>query len=128
MNEVIFNEKAPAPIGPYSQGRRVGNTWYFSGQIALDADSGTMVGEGDVEAQTRQVMKNIQILLDHCGLTWGDVAKTSIFLKDMNDFPAVNAVYAHAFPEGSAFPARETVEVARLPKDALVEISVIAAK
>ena len=128
MNEVIFSAKAPSPIGPYSQGRRIGNTWYFSGQIALDAESGQMIGPDSVELQTEQVMKNIGLLLEHCGLTWNEVVKTSIFLKDMNDFPKVNAVYANASPEGSDYPARETVEVARLPKDALVEISIIAAK
>ena len=127
MRETIFTKNAPAPIGPYSQGVRFGNTYYFSGQIALDPATGNFVSETDVKLQTQQVMKNIQALLTEAGLTFDNVVKTSIFLKSMNDFPLVNEEYAKSFSSG-VYPARETVEVSRLPKDALVEISVICAK
>lgn len=127
MRETIFTKNAPAPIGPYSQGVRFGNTYYFSGQIALDPATGNFVSATDVKLQTQQVMKNIQALLTEAGLTFDHVVKTSIFLKSMNDFPIVNEEYAKSFSSG-VFPARETVEVSRLPKDALVEISVICAK
>ncbi len=127
MRETIFTKNAPAPIGPYSQGVRFGNTFYFSGQIALDPQTGTFVSETDVKLQTEQVMKNIQALLLESGLTFENIVKTSIFLKSMNDFPIVNEEYAKYFKDG-IYPARETVEVSRLPKDALVEISVICAK
>jgi 2-iminobutanoate/2-iminopropanoate deaminase len=127
MRETIFTKNAPAPIGPYSQGVRFGNTYYFSGQIALDPTTGNFVSATDVKLQTQQVMKNIQALLTESGLTFDNVVKTSIFLKSMNDFPIVNEEYAKSFSSG-VYPARETVEVSRLPKDALVEISVICAK
>lgn len=127
MRETIFTKNAPAPIGPYSQGVRFGNTYYFSGQIALDPQTGAFVSETNVKLQTQQVMKNIQALLTESGLSFDNVVKTSIFLKSMNDFPLVNEEYAKYFKDG-IFPARETVEVSRLPKDALVEISVICAK
>jgi 2-iminobutanoate/2-iminopropanoate deaminase len=127
MRETIFTKNAPAPIGPYSQGVRFGNTYYFSGQIALDPVTGNFVSETDVKLQTQQVMKNIQALLTEAGLTFDNIVKTSIFLKSMNDFPLVNEEYAKSFSSG-VYPARETVEVSRLPKDALVEISVICAK
>ena len=127
MRETIFTKNAPAPIGPYSQGVRFGNTYYFSGQIALDPATGNFVSATDVKLQTQQVMKNIQALLTEAGLTFDHVVKTSIFLKSMNDFPLVNEEYAKSFSSG-VYPARETVEVSRLPKDALVEISVICAK
>jgi len=127
MRETIFTKNAPAPIGPYSQGVRFGNTYYFSGQIALDPATGNFVSSTDVKLQTQQVMKNIQALLTEAGLTFDHVVKTSIFLKSMNDFPLVNEEYAKSFSSG-VYPARETVEVSRLPKDALVEISVICAK
>jgi 2-iminobutanoate/2-iminopropanoate deaminase len=127
MRETIFTKNAPAPIGPYSQGVRFGNTYYFSGQIALDPQTGAFVSATDVKLQTEQVMKNIQALLLESGLTFENIVKTSIFLKSMNDFPVVNEEYAKYFKDG-IYPARETVEVSRLPKDALVEISVICAK
>jgi len=127
MRETIFTKNAPAPIGPYSQGVRFGNTYYFSGQIALDPATGNFVSATDVKLQTQQVMKNIQALLTEAGLTFDNVVKTSIFLKSMNDFPVVNEEYAKSFSSG-VYPARETVEVSRLPKDALVEISVTCAK
>ncbi len=127
MRETIFTKNAPAPIGPYSQGVRFGNTYYFSGQIALDPVTGNFVSETDVKLQTQQVMKNIHALLTEAGLTFDNIVKTSIFLKSMNDFPLVNDEYAKSFSSG-VYPARETVEVSRLPKNALVEISVICAK
>lgn len=122
MRETIYTKNAPEPIGPYSQGVRAGNTWYFSGQIAIDPATGQMI-EGGVEAQARQVMENIKALLTASGLDFNKVVKTTIFLKNMDDFPKVNEIYGSYFHAG-AYPARETVEVSRLPKDALVEISV----
>jgi len=123
MRETIFSENAPEPIGPYSQAVRVNNTYYFSGQIGLDPESGEFVSETDVVLQTQQVMKNITALLVEENMTTSNIVKSSIFLKDMNDFPRVNDEYSKWFKD--VFPARETVEVSRLPKDALVEISVI---
>jgi len=123
MRETIFSENAPAPIGPYSQAVRVGNTYYFSGQIGLDPKTGLFVSDTDVVKQTNQVMHNISALLNDQGMTTSNIVKTSIFLKDMNDFPKVNEEYSNWFKD--VFPARETVEVSKLPKDALVEISVI---
>lgn len=122
--EIIFTKNAPEPIGPYSQAVKAGNLLFCSGQIALDPATGIMV-EGDVAAQATQVMKNIQALLSAAGTDMSHIVKTTIFLKDMNDFPKVNEVYGGYFK--SNFPARETVEVSRLPKDALVEISVTVA-
>jgi 2-iminobutanoate/2-iminopropanoate deaminase len=124
MRETIFSENAPKPIGPYSQAVRVGSTVYLSGQIALDPKTGTFVSDTDVVAQTHQVMKHIGTLLREVGIGYDAIVKTSIFIKDMNDFPKINEAYATYFTDH--FPARETVEVSRLPKDALVEISVIA--
>ena len=123
MRETIFSENAPAPIGPYSQAVRVGNTYYFSGQIGLDPKTGDFLSDTDVVIQTNQVMKNISALLKDQGMTTSNIVKTSIFLKDMNDFPKVNEEYSNWFKD--VFPARETVEVSKLPKAALVEISVI---
>lgn len=123
MRETIFSENAPAPIGPYSQAVRVNNTYYFSGQIGIDPKLGEFVSDTDVVLQTQQVMRNITALLEAQNLNTSHIVKTSIFLKDMNDFPKVNEEYAKWFKD--VFPARETVEVSRLPKDALVEISVI---
>lgn len=123
MREIVFSKNAPQPIGPYSQAVKVGNTVYYSGQIGLDPNTGNFTSDTDVVLQTKQVMSNIKALLDASGMTFENIVKTSIFLKDMNDFPAVNTEYASYF-KGN-FPARETVEVSRLPKDALVEISII---
>lgn len=127
MRETIYSENAPKPIGPYSQAVRAGNTYYFSGMIGLDPKTGAFDSESDVEIQTKRVMNNIGALLESQGLSFKDVVKTSIFLKNMNDFPKVNAIYGGFF-QGDVYPARETVEVSRLPKDALVEISVIVMK
>lgn len=122
--ETIYTKNAPEPIGPYSQAVKTGNLIFFSGQIAIDPATGQM-STGDVTAQTEQVMKNIKALLDEAHTDFGHIVKTSIFLKDMNDFPKVNEIYGSHF--NADFPARETVEVSRLPKDALVEISVVVA-
>lgn len=123
----ISTEKAPAAIGPYSQAIRVGDFLYTSGQVALDPATGQIVA-GGIEAQTIRVLENLKAVLEAGGASLGQVFKTSVFLKDMSDFAAMNAVYGKYFaPEGMVPPARSTMEVARLPKDALVEIEVIAA-
>ncbi len=124
MKKEILTSSAPAPIGPYSQAIDTGSMVFCSGQIPLDPSTGAIVGEGDVEAQTRQVMRNISEVLKQAGLGFQQVIKTTIFLKNMSDFPKVNAVYAESFQ--APYPARSTVEVARLPKDVAVEIEVIA--
>jgi 2-iminobutanoate/2-iminopropanoate deaminase len=123
--KVIRTEKAPAPVGPYSQAIAAsGQIIFIAGQVALDPIKGVLVGEGDVTQQTKQAMANIEAILTEAGATFQDVAKTTVFLADMNDFAAMNAVYATYFHEDSA-PARACVEVSRLPKDALVEIECI---
>lgn len=124
--KVIRTDSAPAPVGPYNQAIAAsGQMLFVAGQIALDPSSGTIVGEGDVAAQTEQVMANLQAVLEAGGATWQDVVKTTVFLADMQDFAAMNAVYARYFDEATA-PARACVEVARLPKDVRVEIDCIA--
>jgi len=123
--EAVRTEGAPAPIGPYSQAVRSGKELFCSGQIALDPASGILV-EGDVAAQAEQVLKNLGAVLAAGGFEFDDVVKTSIFLVDMNDFTAVNDVYAKFF--GNSKPARSTVAVAGLPKGARVEIDAIARK
>lgn len=123
MKEIIFTPNAPAPIGPYSQAVRVGDTCYLSGQIAIDPATGDLLTD-DLETETHQVMKNVKALLAACGLSFGHVVKTSIFLKNMGDFAQINGIYGSYFE--ADFPARETVEVAGLPKGVNVEISVIA--
>lgn len=121
--EIIHTPDAPAPVGPYSQAVKARNTLYCSGQIPLNPADGS-IPEG-IEAQTRQVLKNLEAVLNAAGADFADVVKTTVYLKDMNDFPAMNALYAEAFGEEEA-PARATVQVARLPKDTLVEIDAIA--
>jgi 2-iminobutanoate/2-iminopropanoate deaminase len=123
--KIIFTTKAPAPIGPYSQAVMVGDTLYVSGQIAIDPLTSEIV-KNDIYQETKQVMLNIGEILTAADLHYHNVVKTSIFLKDMNNFAAVNEIYGHFF--SGQFPARETIEVARLPKDVNVEISVIAVK
>jgi 2-iminobutanoate/2-iminopropanoate deaminase len=124
----ILTQNAPQPIGPYSQAIQAGNMVFCSGQIPLDPQSGAIVGS-DVEGQTEQVMKNVLAVLHAAGTNLDRVVKTTIFLKSMNDFPKVNAVYGKYVTEaGGIPPARSTVEVARLPKDVLVEIEVLAVK
>lgn len=123
--EIIHTSEAPAPIGPYSQAVKAGNTLYVSGQIAIDAESGEMVNENITE-ETHQVMKNMEAILREGGYSFQDVVKCSIFVKNMGDFATVNEAYGQYFKSNP--PARETVEVARLPKDVQVEISCIAVK
>ena len=122
--DVVATAAAPAAIGPYSQAVRAGNLVFCSGQIALDPKSGQMVAPEDVVAQTRQVMANLRAVLEAAGSTLAQVVKTTIFLVDLGDFTAVNQVYGESFP--SAPPARATVQVSRLPRDARVEIEAIA--
>lgn len=128
MNKkIIKTENAPAPIGPYNQAVESHGIIYASGQIAIDPQTGEMVGNKDVKAQTKQVMANIKAILNKAGLTFNNVLKSSIFLKDLNDFDSVNEVYGNYFVAETA-PARECIEVVRLPKDALVEISIVAVR
>ncbi len=124
--EIIKTDKAPAPIGPYNQAVKSGGLLFVSGQIAIDPESNTLVCD-DIRKETQRVMQNIEAVLKRAGMSLDQVVKCSIFLKDMNQFPEVNEVYGSFFTEGNE-PARETVEVARLPKDVNVEISVIAAE
>lgn len=126
MKKVIFSEKAPEPIGPYSQAIMVGNTLYVSGQIAIDKANYNQLVNSSIEAETEQVMKNLSYILEKAGMTFENVVKCSIFIKNMNDFAKINSVYGKYFSSNP--PARETVEVARLPKDVNVEISCIAVK
>lgn len=121
----ILTSSAPAPIGPYSQAILAGNTLYCSGQIALDPVSGEL-RTSDILTETRQVMANVEAVLKQAGFGFEHVVKTSIFLKDMKDFQAVNSVYETYFQ--APFPARETVQVAALPRNANVEISIVAVK
>lgn len=123
MKDIINSEKAPAPIGPYSQAVKSGNTLYISGQIPIDRSSDTIV-EGNIEAETEQVMKNLQYILEEAGSGFEQVVKCSIFVSDMADFSKINGVYGKFFKENP--PARETVEVSGLPKGVNVEISCIA--
>ncbi len=124
MKEIILTKNAPAPIGPYNQAVLAGNTLYVSGQIALDAE-GNLV-EGDIQTETDQVMKNIGEILKAAGMNYSNIVKCSIFIRDMTQFSNINATYGNYFSEKE--PARETVEVCRLPKDVNVEISCIAVK
>lgn len=123
--KVVYTSNAPAPIGPYNQAIRAGQTLYVSGQIPMDPKTGELVA-GTVADEARQVMKNLQSVLTAAGYDFNDVVKSTIFLRNMDDFAAVNEVYGQYF-EGEA-PARETVAVAGLPKNVQVEISVIAWK
>lgn len=122
--KIIYTSAAPQPIGPYSQAVLIGNTLYCSGQVALDAD-GNLVND-NIEAETRKAMQNVGELLKAAGMGYENIVKTSIFITDMGQFAQVNGVYASFFEKD--FPARETVQVSRLPKDANVEISVVAVK
>ena len=124
MKKKIINTiSAPAPIGPYSQAVMAGKLLFVSGQIALNSITGQLV-TNDIETETKQVMQNIEAILVEAGLNFGSIIKTTIFLKDMNNFAKVNEVYGSYFI--GDFPARETVEVSKLPKDVNVEISVVA--
>ncbi|MAW94027.1 MULTISPECIES: RidA family protein [unclassified Leeuwenhoekiella] len=126
MKKIISTSNAPAPIGPYNQAIFAGDTLYISGQIPLDPKTGELVS-GDIAKETKMVMKNLEAILTEAGLNFENVVKSSIFLSDMGSFAAVNEVYGSYFNEETA-PARETVEVANLPKYVNVEISMIAIK
>ena len=122
---VVYSPNAPEPIGPYSQAIQSGNMLFVSGQIAIDQASGKLLTDS-IPVETNQVMRNIEAILATAGMDFSHVVKCSIFLKDMNNFPIVNEVYGKFFNQNP--PARETVEVSRLPKDVNVEISCIAVK
>lgn len=124
QKNIVETNQAPAAIGPYSQAVKAGNLLFVSGQIPLNPQTGNLITSG-VEEETHRIMKNIEAILEAANVTFHNVVKTTIFLKSMDDFARVNAVYASYFTGN--FPARETVEVSRLPKDVSVEISVIAA-
>jgi len=124
MKEVVTTDRGPKPIGPYSQAVKTNGFLYLSGQVALDPKTNEM-STGDIRQQTERVLENIKGILEAAGSNLHHVIKTTVFLKDMNEFPAMNDVYARYFT--AAPPARSTVQVTRLPKDALVEIEVIAA-
>jgi len=123
MKDVVLTDKGPKPIGPYSQAIKAGGFLFASGQVALDPHSNEFL-PGDVRQQTERVLENIKGVLEAGGVHLHHVVKTTVFLKDMNDFAAMNEVYGKYFTV--APPARSTVQVARLPKDALVEIEVVA--
>jgi 2-iminobutanoate/2-iminopropanoate deaminase len=126
MKKIINTKNAPAPIGPYNQAVLVGNTLYTSGQIAINPSTSELVTSSITE-ETKQVMENMKAVLDEAGMTFENVVKTSIFIKNMNDFTKINTVYGSYFNADTA-PARETVEVGNLPKFVNVEISMIAIK
>jgi 2-iminobutanoate/2-iminopropanoate deaminase len=123
MREAIATDRAPQAIGPYSQAVRAGNQIYCSGQIPIDPATGTII-DGDIAVQTRQVLTNLSKVLEAAGVSLDHVVKTTVYLADMNDFAAMNGVYGTFF--SSPAPARSTVQAARLPRDARVEIDVIA--
>jgi 2-iminobutanoate/2-iminopropanoate deaminase len=123
--EVIYSARAPEPIGPYSQAIKIGSLLFVSGQIAIDQSTGKLI-TGDITEETNQVLFNLGEVLSAAGMDFSHVVKCTIFLKDMNQFPQVNEAYGKRF--SSQPPARETVEVSRLPKDVHVEISCIAVK
>jgi len=124
MKKIIFTEKAPAPIGPYNQAILSGNTLYTSGQIAINPADGNLV-TATIESETTQVMENLKAVLEAAGMTFENVVKSTIFIINMNDFGAINTVYGSYFNEKTA-PARETVQVACLPKNVNIEISMVA--
>jgi reactive intermediate/imine deaminase len=123
--QAVNTTGAPAPVGPYNQAVKVGGLVFCSGQIALDPGTGTLVGEGDVELETRQVLDNLEAVLAEAGVSTTQVVRTTVFLTDLGDFARVNAIYAERFGAGVA-PARACVQVAALPKGARVEIDCIA--
>jgi len=123
MKEVVFTPRGPKPIGPYSQAIKANGFLFVSGQVALDPQSGEMVGS-EVRQQTERVLENLKAILEASGSSFKHVVKTTVYLKDMNDFPAMNEIYARYF--AATPPARSTVQAARLPKDALVEIDIVA--
>ena len=121
--EVIHSDQAPKAIGPYTQARRVGDLVYTAGQLGLDPASGNLV-DGGIEAETRQVLTNLQAVLEAAGSDLAHIAKTTVFMQDLGEFAKMNAVYAEFFPESA--PARSTVQVAALPKSGRVEIECVA--
>ncbi len=123
MKDIVLTDRGPKPIGPYSQAVKSNGFVFISGQVALDPKTNDFVGD-DVRQQTERVLENLKAILEASGVTLTHVVKTTVFLKDMNDFAAMNEVYARYFT--AAPPARSTVQAARLPKDALVEIDLIA--
>lgn len=126
MKTIIYTDKAPAPIGPYNQAVLIGNTLYTSGQIALNPANMELVLD-TIEIETTQVMENMKAVLEAANMSFNEVVKSTIFISDMNDFAKINAVYGSYFDEKTA-PARETVQVAKLPRNVNVEISMIAIK
>ncbi len=124
MRQIISTDKAPKAIGPYSQAVRAGGWLFASGQIPIDPATNQMI-TGDIKAQTERVMKNLGAILEAAGLSFAHAIKMTVYLKDMNEFPAMNEVYGRFFPADP--PARATVEVARLPRDARIEIDLVAA-
>jgi 2-iminobutanoate/2-iminopropanoate deaminase len=124
MRKVVSTKKAPAAIGPYSQANIFGNLVFTSGQVPLIPETGEVVA-GGIEEQTQQSLNNVKAILEEAGSSMDKVLKTTVFIKDMNDFAKVNGIYAKFFTEGS-FPSRSAIEIARLPKDVLVEIEAIA--
>lgn len=124
MKKIINTSKAPAPIGPYNQAILVNGILYVSGQVPMDPSTGKLV-EGDIKKETQQCMENLKAILEEAGMTFEDVVKASIFIKDMHQFAQINEVYGSYFDADTA-PARETVEVANLPRFVNVEISMIA--
>ena len=125
LKSVVYSENAPEPIGPYSQAIQTGNMLFVSGQIAIQKSTGQFI-IGNIEEETIQVMTNIGDILTAAGMDFSNVVKSSIFMKDMNNFPKINEVYGRYFKDNA--PARESIEVSRLPKDVNVEISCIAVK
>ncbi len=124
MKKIIFTQKSPVPIGPYNQAILKGNTLYTSGQIAINPENGELV-TSSIEVETKQVMENMKAILEAAGMTFENVVKSTIFIMNMNDFGIINSVYGSYFDENTA-PARETVQVACLPKNVNIEISMIA--
>ena len=124
MKKIINTPHAPAPIGPYNQAILINGTLYTSGQIAFNPETGHLVLD-DIETETKQVMQNLKAVLEEANMTFSDVIKSSIFISDMDNFSQINTIYGSYFDDTNA-PARETVQVARLPKDVNVEISMIA--
>ena len=125
MKQIINSKNAPAPIGPYSHAVKVGNMLFVSGQVGKKADTGELV-LSDIKSETKQVMENVKAILTDGGMDFSNVVKTTIFLTDMNNFSSVNEVYGSYFSKD--FPARETVQVSKLPLNVNVEISIIAVK
>ena len=126
MKKVIQTKNAPAPLGPYNQAILVKDTLYMSGQIAINPKTGVLITE-NISSETKQVMENLKAVLDAANMNFEHVVKTTIFISDMSDFALINAIYGTYFDEATA-PARETVQVAKLPKNVNVEISMIAIK